>query len=293
MPVPPTTPAPTPSATPASWFVTGASRGLGLELVRTLLQRGHRVSATTRSPQRLAEALVDVDTTQLLPLQVDLADERSVAGAVTAAVERHGRLDVVVNNAGYGFLGAVEETSDAEVRRMFDVQVFGTWNVLRSALPVMRRQRSGHVVNVSSVLGLVAVPGWGAYCAAKWALEGLTESLAGEVADHGITVSAVERGYFRTSFLSESVALPGTTTEGYEPIREMVRAHLEMPGTQLGDPVRGAAAVVDLVSRGDARLRHLLGSDSHAYASAKVEALRADVEASRAAARSTDFPSGS
>lgn len=284
------TPTPGPTADPSTWFVTGASRGLGLELVRALLHRGHVVAATTRSPERLTAALGDVDTAGLLALAVDLRDEQAVAGAVTATVERSGRLDVLVNNAGYGFLGAVEETSDAEVRQMFDVQVFGAWNVLRSALPVMRRQRSGHVVNVSSVLGLTAAPGWGAYCAAKFALEGLTEALAGEVADLGIAVSAVEPGYFRTSFLSESIALPATTSDGYEPVREMVRTHLAMPGTQLGDPVKGAVAIVDLVAAGGGRLRHLLGSDSYAYASAKVEALRADVEASHAVAVTTDFP---
>jgi len=163
---------------PAIWFVTGTSRGLGLELVKQLLQRGDSVAATTRSAERLLTALDDrVDTSRLLPLTVDLRDEAAVRQAVHETTERFGGLDGVVNNAGYGFLAAVEETSDREVRNMLDVQVIGVWNVLRATLPILREQRSGHIVNVSSVLGLTAVPGWALYCAGKFALEGLSEAL--------------------------------------------------------------------------------------------------------------------
>jgi NAD(P)-dependent dehydrogenase (short-subunit alcohol dehydrogenase family) len=273
----------------STWFVTGTSRGLGLELVRQLLARGHDVAATTRSTARLTAALAGTDTTRLLAMAVDLTDEQAVAAAVDRTVERFGRLDVVVNNAGYGFLAAVEETSAADVRAMFEVQVFGVWHVLRAVLPVLRAQGSGHVVNVSSILGLTALPGWGLYCAAKFALEGLTESLTEEVADLGIRVTAVEPGYFRTDFLTtDSLALPAATTDAYPAIRETTANHLALQGGQLGDPVKGAAAVIGLVESGDGPRHQLLGSDAHAYATAKVAALTADLEAGRALAHTTD-----
>jgi NAD(P)-dependent dehydrogenase (short-subunit alcohol dehydrogenase family) len=271
----------------STWFVTGTSRGLGLELVRQLLARGHDVAATTRSIDRLTAALGTHD--HLLPLAVDLADERAVADAVAATTARFGGLDVVVNNAGYGFLAAVEETSDAEARAMFDVQVFGTWNVLRAALPVLRAQASGHVVNVSSILGLTAMAGWGLYCAGKFALEGMTEALAAEVADLGIRVTAVEPGYFRTDFLTtDSLALPAETTDAYPAIRETTEGHLALQGGQLGDPVKGAAAIIDLVESGDAPLHQLLGSDAYTYATAKVQSLTDDIAAGRELAHTTD-----
>ncbi|NAS22382.1 SDR family NAD(P)-dependent oxidoreductase [Herbidospora sp. NEAU-GS84] len=277
--------------TPATWFVTGTSRGLGLELVRQLLEAGHNVTATTRSTERLTEALAGVDTSRLLALEVDLADETAVADAVRRTTERFSRLDVVVNNAGYGFLASVEDTTDADARRMFDVQVFGVWNVLRAVLPIFRTQKSGHVVNVSSVLGLVSVPGWGLYCAGKFALEGMSEALAAEVAEFGVKVTLVEPGYFRTSFLTtDSLALPTSTTEGYEAIRQMTDDHLNLQGSQLGDPVKGAAAIISLVASGDGPLRRLLGSDAYSYATGKVRALQADIEAGRELAHSTDFP---
>ncbi|MBB4904944.1 SDR family NAD(P)-dependent oxidoreductase [Actinophytocola algeriensis] len=273
----------------STWFVTGTSRGLGLELVKQLLDRGHDVAATTRSTARLTTALAGADTTRLLPIELDLADERAVAAAVTATTGRFGGLDVVVNNAGYGFLAAVEETTDADARAMFDVQVFGVWNVLRAALPVLRAQRGGHVVNVSSILGLTALPGWGLYCAGKFALEGLTESLAAEVADLGITVTAVEPGYFRTGFLTtDSLALPAETADGYADIRETTRDHLALQGSQLGDPVKGATAIVSLVESGDGPRHQLLGSDACVYATAKVKALTEDIDAGRELAHSTD-----
>jgi NAD(P)-dependent dehydrogenase (short-subunit alcohol dehydrogenase family) len=277
---------------PSVWFVTGASRGLGLELVTQLLRRGDRVAATTRSAERLLAALGDgVDTSRLLALTVDLRDEGAVRHAVGQTVERFGGLDVVVNNAGYGFLAAVEETGDREVRDMLDVQVVGVWNVLRAALPILRGQRSGHIVNVSSILGLTAVPGWALYCAAKFALEGLSEALAAEAADFDVEVTIIEPGYFRTDFLTAgSLALPAETTDAYPAIRQLTRDHLDLQGNQLGDPVKGAAAIIARVAGGHGPLRLLLGSDAHSYAAAKVDALRSDVDAAAEKAAATDFP---
>lgn len=280
-----------PTDRPATWFVSGASRGLGLELVAQLLERGDSVAATTRSAQRLTDALAarSADTGRLLALEVDLRDPNAVEKAVAQTSERFSSLDVVVNNAGYGFLAAVEETSADAVRDMLDVQVVGVWNVLRSALPTLRAQGGGHIINVSSVLGLISVPGWALYCAGKYALEGLSESLAGEVAEHGITVTIVEPGYFRTDFLGASLGLPEQTTDAYPAIREMVAAHLDMPGSQLGDPVRGAEQMIANVVAGGTELRLVLGSDSHAYATAKVQALTATLDASKDSAPLTDF----
>ncbi|ONI75410.1 short-chain dehydrogenase/reductase [Kribbella sp. ALI-6-A] len=280
-----------PTTRPATWFVTGTSRGLGLELVTQLLRRGDNVVATTRSTERLTTALDGVDQSRLLALEVDLADEQAVRTAVATAKQRFGDLDVVVNNAGYGFLAAVEEVSDAEARQMYDVQIFGTWNVLRAVLPDFRANRSGHVINVSSILGLTSFPGWGLYCSAKYALEGLTESLAAEVGALGIEVTLVEPGYMRTDFLrSHSLGLPATTVDAYPALREMTSAHQAMPGTQLGDPAKAAAAIITVATTGGAPLHQLLGSDSLGLADARLEALRADFTAGRALARTTDIP---
>ncbi|MEU5903188.1 SDR family NAD(P)-dependent oxidoreductase [Micromonospora sp. NPDC047467] len=281
---------PYPTTAPATWFVTGASRGLGLELVKQLLHGGDNVVATTRSTERLTAALSPVDTSRLLALPVDLADEESVAAAVAAANDRFGAIDVVVNNAGYGLLAAVEEVTDAAARDLFDVQLFGAWNVLRAVLPGMRSRRSGHIINVSSILGLTTFPGWGAYCAVKFALEGLTGSLAGEVAEFGIRVNLVEPGYLRTDFLrTHSLRLPAQAAEGYDSIREMTANHLAMPGTQLGDPVKAAAAIITIARAGTAPLHQVLGSDSYALATAQVQNLVTDLEAGHALATTTDI----
>jgi NAD(P)-dependent dehydrogenase (short-subunit alcohol dehydrogenase family) len=275
---------------PATWLVTGASRGLGLSLVRYLLGRGAHVAATTRSRDRLVAALEGCDTANLLPLEVQLTDEADVCRAVSETIARFGGIDVVVNNAGYGYLAAVEETTDQDIRQMFDVQINGTWNVLRAVLPRFRAARSGHIINISSILGLVSFPGWGLYCAAKYAIEGLSESLAAEVADYGIKVTIVEPGYFNTDFLtSNSLVLPDTTTDAYPAIRDMVAAHLAMPGTQLGDPEKAAAAIVTIAENGNGPLRQQLGSDSAGFASAKADALVADISAGRELAQSTDY----
>ncbi|WP_369215341.1 SDR family oxidoreductase [Streptomyces flavofungini] len=277
---------------PATWFVTGTSRGMGLELVRQLLADGCNVAATTRSAERLTAALGSTtDTGRLLALTVNLTDEAQVKDAVEQTVERFGALDVVVNNAGYGYLAAVEETSAQDVRDMLDIQVVGVWNVLRAALPLMREQRSGRIINVSSVLGLTAVPGWALYCAGKFALEGLSEALAAEVAEFGIEVTIVEPGYFRTSFLtSHSLALPTETSEHYPAVRAMVDDHLKLQGHQLGDPVKAAAAIIERSRTEGGPLRQLLGSDAHTYATAKAEALRANLDATADSAPLTNFP---
>ena len=206
-------------STPKTWFVTGASQGLGLALVKKLLQAGHQVAATSRHLSALADA-VDTDSAAFLPLQVDLADDASVQQAITHTINTFGRLDVVVNNAGYGIGGSIEELSPAEVQQSFDVNVFGTLNVCRQALPHLRQQGSGHIINISSIAALAGATGWAVYSATKAAVSAFTEILAQDVAGFGIKATVVEPGGFRTNFLTpESLALPQQPIAAYDDVR--------------------------------------------------------------------------
>ncbi|WP_329452883.1 oxidoreductase [Streptomyces sp. NBC_01724] len=274
-----------------TWFITGSSQGLGLELVKNLLVRGNHVAATARDAARLCENLGEHASSELfLPLQVDLTDENSIKNAVHRTGERFGSIDVLVNNAGYGLLGSVEETSDAEARAMFDINLFGLWNVTRAVLPLMRAKRRGHIINMSSIYGLVAGAGWGLYNATKFAVEGLSEALALEVEPFGISVTLIEPGYFRTNFLTAgSLAMPKSTIDAYSAVRDMTKEHERIEGSQLGDPVRAAEAIIDVASRSPAPLRLLLGSDALQLATQKIEDLTAGIGQNKEATLSTDF----
>src|SRR5215470_2204669 len=182
------------------WFITGASRGFGLEIARQALEQGDAVVATARDPRGVEKNLPSAGAS-LLAVALDVTDEQEAQSAVARAVERFGRIDVLVNNAGRGLLGAVEEACAAEVQAVFDANVFGLLTVTRAVLPVMRRQRSGRVLNMSSVGGFSSSAGWGIYCSTKFAVEGLSEALAQELKPLGIFVTSVEPGYFRTDFL--------------------------------------------------------------------------------------------
>src|SRR5262249_38640327 len=200
-----------PMTTSSVWFVTGASKGLGLALVRRLLERGYRVAATSRSLAALTRELGDVSD-RFLPLEVDLSDARSLARAVDSVISKFGALDVVVNNAGYGQFGTVEEVSDAEARRNFDVNVFGLLNVLRATLPQLRAQRSGHMFNISSIGGFSGeFSGWGIYCATKFAVAGLTEALRAGLAALGGRGTAVDPGVVRAEVLSPGLRVGPAT----------------------------------------------------------------------------------
>ena len=187
-------------STQKTWFITGASKGFGFEIAAGVLAAGDKVVATVRSqPEQLVSALNNHP--DLLVTVMDVSDERLVKKAVDQAIGRFGRIDVLVNNAGYGLLSGVEEASDAEVRKQYDTNVFGVLNVTRAVLPHMRQQGSGHVINISSLFGFGSIPGWGVYGSTKFAIEGITEALAIEVKPLGIHVTAVEPGLFRTNFL--------------------------------------------------------------------------------------------
>jgi NAD(P)-dependent dehydrogenase (short-subunit alcohol dehydrogenase family) len=243
------------------WFVTGASRGFGLEIARAALCRGHRVVATARNPRSI-EAAIAHPGDRLLTVPLDVNEPAQIDAAVSAAISAFGRIDALVNNAGRGLVGAVEETSDAEARAAFDLNVFGLLDVTRAALPHMRRQRSGLIVNMSSVGGFVAWPGWGVYCATKFAVEGLSEAMAQELAPLGIQVTAIEPGPFRTDFLDgSSLQLAGRQIDDYSDSGGAARHWAaDNNSAQAGDPVRAAQIIIDLAAHDAVPQRIQLGA---------------------------------
>lgn len=272
-----------------TWFVTGASKGLGLTLVKHLLAAGQSVAATSRNAAALTEA-VGTDTANFLPLQVDLADDRSVATAMQVTIEKFGHIDVAVNNAGYGIGGSIEELSDAAVRTSFDINVFGTLNVIRNVLPFMRRQRSGHIINISSIAGITANTGWSIYAATKYAVTGLTDVLAQDVKEFGIKVTLIAPGAFRTSFLTaESLVMTDTPIDDYTAIRASHAKYAAMDGGQAGDPEKAAAVMLELVNMPEPPLYLLLGSDAYERGLGKLEQLTAAFKATAALTKSTDY----
>lgn len=274
------------------WFLTGASRGFGLEIARKILAQGDRVVATARRAAQILDHLPDAGDA-LLAVDLDVTDADQAAGAVRSAVDTFGRIDVLVNNAGRGLLGAVEEASDAAARAVYEVNVFGTLNVQRAVLPVMRAARCGHIINISSVGGLVGGPGWGIYCSTKFALEGFSEVLAQEVRPLGIWVTIVEPGYFRTDFLdASSLDTEANVIADYDATVGAVRARAsDINHAQPGDPVKAAAAIVDIASAAEPPVHLLLGTDCVAAAEAKIADLQADIDAWRTLSTSTDLES--
>jgi NAD(P)-dependent dehydrogenase (short-subunit alcohol dehydrogenase family) len=219
------------------WFITGASRGFGRELAASALAHGDQVIATARDPQKVTDALPGAGD-GLLAVQLDVTDSAQAAAAVAAGTDRFGRIDVLVNNAGYGLFGGVEEISDAEARALFDTNVFGLLNVTRAALPTLRSQGAGRVINLSSSAGFASSPGRGLYSASKAAVEGITEALHGELAPLGIHVTVVEPGSFRTNFLSpDSVRRAAQSIPAYaDTVGQFVAALETNSGHQPGDP---------------------------------------------------------
>jgi hypothetical protein len=277
------------------WFITGASRGLGLEIARAALARGDAVVAAARDPEAVARALGTHD--RLLPVALDVVDRAQAQAAVAAALAKFGRIDVLVNNAGRGLLGAVEEVSPDEVHSVFAVNVDGLLAVTQAVLPAMRARRSGSIVNLSSVGGFAAWPGWGVYCATKFAVEGLSEAMHAELQPLGIHVTIVEPGTFRTDFLdSSSLQRAKSVIDDYAATSGATRQWAQTTNhAQLGDPDKAAAAIVEAVTSVRPPLRLQLGSDCIARVQEKLASVASELDVWRDLALSTDYrePHGS
>ena len=272
------------------WFITGASRGLGALIAQAALDDGNAVVATGRNAAAIAERLGE--SPALLSVALDVTNEAQARAAVEAAVEKFGRIDVLVNNAGFGLLAAVEESSDAEVRHIYETNVFGLLNVTRAVLPVMRRQRSGHVINTSSIVGYQAAAGVGVYSSTKFAVEGITEALHAELEPLGIHATMIEPGFFRTDFLDTSSLVVGKTIiDDYdETSGKLRRLAGEINHNQPGDPAKLAAALLTLVDAQTPPLRLPLGTDTLKALAEKNAYVTAETQAWKALSASTDFP---
>jgi NAD(P)-dependent dehydrogenase (short-subunit alcohol dehydrogenase family) len=270
------------------WFITGASRGFGALIAKEALDAGDAVVATARDPSAVTQRLGTHE--RLLAVRLDVTSEAQAHEAVGQAVKAFGRVDILVNNAGYGLLGAVEEASAAETERLFGTNVFGLLGVTRAVLPHMRRQRAGHIINLSSVGGYTGYPGWGVYGATKFAVEGISEALAAEVAPLGIKVTVVEPGFFRTDFLDEtSLSRTAQQIDDYSESVGKTRAHAaDANHGQRGDPAKLAKAFITLVNAEKPPLRLPLGSDTVERIEAKNQFVATELTAWRTLATSTD-----
>lgn len=271
------------------WLITGASRGFGALVAQRVLDAGDAVVATSRKASDIS--LVASDPERLLVLPLDVTNEAQARETAAAALARYGRIDVLVNNAGYGLLGGVEEASAEEVQSVFATNVFGLLNVTRAVLPSMRERRAGHVVNFSSVGGYQAYPGWGVYGATKFAVEGLSEALAAELRPLGVKVTVVEPGFFRTDFLSpQSLSSTQAQIDDYaETVGAMRVFAAGADHQQPGNPAKLADAMLAIAQADEPPLRLPLGSDTVARIEAKHRFVEQELAAWRSLALSTDF----
>jgi NAD(P)-dependent dehydrogenase (short-subunit alcohol dehydrogenase family) len=271
------------------WFITGASRGIGALIAEAALADGNAVVAAGRNVAAIAERLGE--SAALLPVALDVTSEAQARAAVQAAVEKFGRIDVLVNNAGFGLLGAVEESADKDVRRMYDTNVFGLLNVTRAVLPTLRANRSGHVINISSIGGYRAAAGFGVYSSTKFAVEGITEALHAELKPLGIHATVVEPGYFRTDFLdASSLVVARDVIDDYDETSGAVRRKaVQINHNQPGDPTKLAAAMIRLVDAPNPPLRLPLGTDTLAAIAAKNAYVTQETNEWKSLSTSTDF----
>ena len=288
------------SSTPASvstgkdrtWFITGASTGFGRVLAEEVLKAGGKVVATARNRDKVADLEAKYPQ-KAKALALDVTNAGQVDSAVTQAFAQFGQVDVLVNNAGYGVAGAIEEVSEAESMPMFETNVFGLLRVTRAFLPHFRKQRSGHILNLSSIGGVVASSGMGYYNATKFAVEGLSEALAGEVAPLGIRVTIIEPGPFRTDFLGRSGAVAKTRIADYDATAGNMRKYFaENDGKQKGDPVRAVHAMMQVVDSPNPPLRLLLGASALERLRSKLANWEKEIAAWEQVTLAADFPQG-
>ncbi|SHF76431.1 oxidoreductase [Flavobacterium defluvii] len=273
------------------WFITGASKGIGLELAKKLLAEGYKVAATSRSEASLIKEL-GTTSDNFIPLEMDLVDEKSVKNAIDKTINHFKTIDVLVNNAGYGLLGTLEELTDAEARKNYEVNVFGLLNVIRNTMPILRANKTGHIFNISSVGGYYGeFPGWGIYCSTKFAVAGLTESLAAEIKPFGLHATIVYPGYFRTDFLKDSsLLLPENPIAEYKNVRESESAHKEdINGNQPGDPVKLAEALIKAAEDQNPPLHLFLGEDAFNMANQKIASVQSELGQWKEVSVSTGF----
>jgi NAD(P)-dependent dehydrogenase (short-subunit alcohol dehydrogenase family) len=272
------------------WFITGAGRGLGIDIAQEALAAGHFVVATGRNADRVLQAIGQHDN--LLTVALDITDPDAAAAAAKSAVDRFGRIDVLVNNAGNFYAGYFEEISDAQFRAQMETNFFGPLNVTRAILPIMREQRSGHVITVTSTAGLIGQEFCVAYAASKFALEGWVESLRYDVAPYGISVMTVEPGFFRTELLVEgaSTIWPELSIADYaERTEQTITAWKGMNGQQGGDPTKLAAALVTLSDSGELPPRFVAGADAMAGVEANLKTIQGQIDAHRPLSASLAF----
>lgn len=272
------------------WYITGASQGLGLTLVKKLLENGYRVAATSRNAQKLKEAVGVIDSERFLPLAVDLHNSDCIEESIRQTIAAFGRIDVVVNNAGYGMVGTVEEIMEEDTMKIFDVNVFAAINVVKKVLLFMRRQGLGHIINIGSVAGFVGAPGWSIYSATKAAIAAFSEVLALDVKEFGIKVTVVEPSGFRTGFLTKnSLAYNDSRIDGYRAVKDTGERYLAGDGKQPGDPEKASAIIMKLAEAEQPPLHLFLGQDAYNRASRKLTARMEELEKWKSTTISADY----
>jgi NAD(P)-dependent dehydrogenase (short-subunit alcohol dehydrogenase family) len=274
------------------WFITGASTGFGREMAEQLLAGGAKVVATARKPEQLSELAAKYPETALV-LPLDVTKEDAVQSAVEKTLAKFGHVDVLVNNAGYGVLGAVEEVTEAEFMPMYETNVFGLIRVTKAFLPQFRERRSGHIVNLSSIGGLVGLSGWGFYNSTKFAVEGFSEALSVELAPLGVKVLIVEPGPFRTDFLGRSGQEVPTRIADYDETAGKTREYMKTnDGKQVGDPVRAVQAIIAAVASPHTPKHLLLGKLALTRFRAKLDEFTQEIAAWEPVTLGADFPEG-
>jgi short-subunit dehydrogenase len=272
------------------WYVTGASQGLGLSLVKTLLDKGYRVAVTSRDARKLSQAIGLIDKQRFLPLAVDLNNPDCIDESIKQTLETFGQIDVLVNNAGYGMAGIVEETPEQEIAKIFSVNVLAAIEVVKRVVPIMREQSSGHIINIGSVAGFSGAAGWAIYSATKAAIAAFSEVMALDLKEYGIHVTVVEPSGFRTGFLNrDSLAYSESKLEGYRAVKATQEQYLATDGKQAGDPVKASAILIQMAESPTPPIHLYLGQNAYDRASEKLKIMTSELEEGKAITISADF----